>query len=215
MKLYIFDHCPYCMRAKMIFGLKRLPVEFEILLNDDEQTPVSLVGKKVVPILIKEDGTAMPESLDIVNYIDQHYGSPVLSTRIRPEMEQWINEVTSYYNYLLIPRFPKMPLAEFATKRAVDYFVKKKTDYIGDFEQHWENTENYLARLHQDLDKLAPMILSVQAANGELSMEDILLFPILRNLTCVKGLRLPSTIKEYVQTMAEQSQIGLYTEMAM
>ena len=50
----------------MIFGLKNLPVELVVLANDDEATPIGLVGKKVVPILVKEDGTAMPESLDIV-----------------------------------------------------------------------------------------------------------------------------------------------------
>ncbi|HCS3144438.1 TPA: glutaredoxin, partial [Shigella flexneri] len=26
MKLYIYDHCPYCLKARMIFGLKNIPV---------------------------------------------------------------------------------------------------------------------------------------------------------------------------------------------
>lgn len=214
MKLYIFDHCPYCVRAKMIFGLKKLPVEFEILLNDDEQTPVSLVGKKVVPILIKEDGSAMPESLDIVNYVDQHYGEPILSAEIRPEMEAWIKEVTSYYNYLLMPRFIKLPVAEFATESALSYFIQKKTAYVGDFAQHLANTSTYLARLHQDLEKLETLITTPSAANQQLSMEDILLFPVLRNLTCVKGLVFPSKVADYVQTMAKASKVELYTEFA-
>ena len=25
MKLYVYDHCPFCVRARMIFGLKNLP----------------------------------------------------------------------------------------------------------------------------------------------------------------------------------------------
>ena len=24
MKLYVYDHCPFCVRARMIFGLKNL-----------------------------------------------------------------------------------------------------------------------------------------------------------------------------------------------
>ncbi|MDN5160564.1 glutaredoxin, partial [Escherichia coli] len=24
MKLYIYDHCPYCLKARMIFGLKNI-----------------------------------------------------------------------------------------------------------------------------------------------------------------------------------------------
>lgn len=214
MKLYIFDHCPYCVRAKMIFGLKNLPVQFEILLNDDEQTPVSLVGKKVVPILEKEDGSAMPESLDIVNYVDQHYGEPILAADVRPEMEAWIKEVTSYYNYLLMPRFAKLPVAEFATESALNYFIQKKTAYVGDFAQHLANTETYLARLQQDLAKLDSLILAPNAANQQISIEDILLFPILRNLTCVKGLVFPSKVADYVQTMANLSKVELYTQYA-
>ena len=54
MKLYVYDHCPFCVRARMIFGLKNLPVELVVLANDDEATPIGLVGKKVVPILPKK-----------------------------------------------------------------------------------------------------------------------------------------------------------------
>ena len=36
MKLYVYDHCPFCVRACMIFGLKNLPVELVVLANDDE-----------------------------------------------------------------------------------------------------------------------------------------------------------------------------------
>lgn len=90
MKLYVYDHCPYCVRARIIFGLKNLPVENITLLNDDESTPVGLVGKKVVPILIKENGEAMPESLDIVNYVDETYGEKLLSEEVRPEISDWM-----------------------------------------------------------------------------------------------------------------------------
>ena len=44
------------------------------------------MGKKVVPILVKEDGTAMPESLDIVHYVDEHVGEKILSEHVRPEL---------------------------------------------------------------------------------------------------------------------------------
>ena len=133
MKLYVYDHCPFCVRARMIFGLKNLPVELVVLANDDEATPIGLVGKKVVPILVKEDGTAMPESLDIVNYVDEHFGEKILSEHVRPEIEAWLKEVGSYYGHLTTARFTQIGLAEFETQSAVDYFTKKKTEFIGDF----------------------------------------------------------------------------------
>ena len=55
MKLYIYDHCPYCLKARMIFGLKNIPVELHVLLNDDAETPTRMVGQKQVPILQKDD----------------------------------------------------------------------------------------------------------------------------------------------------------------
>lgn len=61
MKLYIYDHCPYCLKARMIFGLKNIPVELHVLLNDDAETPTRMVGQKQVPILQKDDSRYMPE----------------------------------------------------------------------------------------------------------------------------------------------------------
>src|SRR5699024_8454446 len=107
MELYIFEHCPYCVKARMIFGLKQLKVELVYLLNDDEQTPVSLVGKKVVPILGKDDGTYMPESMEIVSFIDQNYGQQVLRGAVSVGIKEWIAKTNSYVGQLLLPRYAK------------------------------------------------------------------------------------------------------------
>ncbi|HDR0922462.1 GrxB family glutaredoxin [Pasteurella multocida] len=215
MELYVYDHCPYCVRAMMILGLKNIPFKKHVLLNDDEETPIRLVGKKVVPILVKEDGTAMPESLDIVKYIDAHYGEAILQTAVRPEIEALLAEITSYSNYLLMPRFVKLDLAEFATQSAIDYFTKKKTDYVGDFTQHFNNTPTYLARLTQDLEKLSALVMGETSLNQHLSFEDILVFPLLRNLTCVKGLRFPARLEKYIKRLSELSKVELYTSQAI
>ncbi len=215
MELYVYDHCPYCVRAMMIFGLKNIPLKKHVLLNDDEETPIRLVGKKMVPILVKEDGTAMPESLDIVKYIDAHYGEAILQTAVRPEIEALLAEITSYSNYLLMPRFVKLDLAEFATQSAIDYFTKKKTDYVGDFTQHFNNTPTYLARLTQDLEKLSALVMGETSLNQHLSFEDILVFPLLRNLTCVKGLRFPARLEKYIKRLSELSKVELYTSQAI
>lgn len=215
MKLYVYDHCPFCVRARMIFGLKNLAFEKITLLNDDEATPVGLVGKKVVPILIKENGEAMPESLDIVKYVDETYGEKLLSDNVRSEINDWIKKVGAYYNHLLLPRFVQLGLAEYATQSAVDYFVKKKTESIGDFAANLTNSAQYLAQLTPDLTELDKLIVNAGAANGQLSLEDILLFPMLRNLTCVKGLQFPPNVADYVAEMAKLSKIEPYTDRAV
>ncbi|QNS14299.1 glutaredoxin 2 [Mannheimia bovis] len=215
MKLYVYDHCPYCVRARMVFGLKNLPVEQVMIANDDEATPVGLVGKKVVPILVKEDGTAMPESLDIVRYVDTHYGNPIITENIRAEIEEWANNLSKVYNHLLLPRFVKLDLAEFEKQSAIDYFVEKKTESIGDFAQNLAETDKYIATVQPLIDELSDLIKSEKALSGELSLEDIIVFPMLRNLTCVKYIKFPAKVLDYINKMAELSKINLYFAKAI
>ncbi|SUT92957.1 glutaredoxin [[Actinobacillus] rossii] len=216
MKLYVYDHCLFCVRARMILGLKNLPAELIILANDDEATPISLVGKKMVPILIKNDGTAMPESLDIVRYIDENFGKQILSEQVRSDLENWIQRVSGYYKHLVSPRFVKIGLEEFSTQSAVDYFIKKKTETVGDFAENIANSAQYIEEINKDLIALSPLIKADDKANGEqLSIEDILLFPILRNLTCVKGVIYPNNVEHYMKKMAELAKIAFYTDRAI
>ena len=119
MKLYTYDHCPYCVKARMIFGLRGIGFEHIILANDDEATPIKLIGKKMVPILVKENGDAMGESLDIVRYVDS-LSDQQLDQNIRPDITQWLNTVRNYANHLAMPRVIKLGLAEFATQSAID-----------------------------------------------------------------------------------------------
>lgn len=210
MKLYVYDHCPFCVRARMIFGLKKVSVDLVTILNDDVETPTKLIGQKIVPILVKENGEAMPESLDIVRYIDAHYGEKVLSETVRPQIEDLLKQVGSYHNHLVLPRFTRLGLPEYATQSAVNYFTENKEKSIGNFADNLANTDTYLARLAPDLIQLADLIQSDTALNGNLSLEDILAFPILRNLTCVKGINFPPKVKTYVETMSRLSNVPLY-----
>jgi len=84
MKLYIYDHCPFCVKARMIFGLKNLPLELIVMLNDDEQTPKKLIGQKMAPILQQADGSAVPESMDIVRLVDKYATSISCCCRASP-----------------------------------------------------------------------------------------------------------------------------------
>jgi len=56
MRLYLFEHCSLCFRVRMIAALKRMHLQETVVLEDDSETMVSLVGKRQVPILVKDDG---------------------------------------------------------------------------------------------------------------------------------------------------------------
>lgn len=217
MKLYIYDHCPYCVRARMIFGLRGLAVEETVLLNDDEATPIRLIGSKQVPILEKPDGSHMGESLDIVRYIDQYAQAERLDDTSRPAVQNWFDRVGSYYNQLIMPRDIRLQLPEFATQSAIDYFVRKKEAQIGPFAEHLAQTEAYLARIHADLAELDTLLpAAAPYFNGSRAgMEDIILFPVLRNLSMVSGLNYPPRLAAYLHHMAERSKVPLYSDRAL
>ncbi len=215
MQLYIYDHCPFCVRARMIFGLKNLPVQLRVLANDDDATPIGLVGQKMVPILVKDDGTAMPESLDIVRYVDSQFAEPLLQDAIRPQIEAWLKAVGGLIGHLTTVRFTQMPLGEFSSQSAIDYFTTKKSATLGDFAENIAKTAEYLQKLAPHLAALEDLLQSESALNGQLSLEDIVVFPILRNLTCVKGISFPPKLATYVKKMAELSRVNLYFDTAI
>ena len=169
MQLYIYDHCPFCVRARMIFGLKNLPVQLHVLANDDDATPIGLVGQKMVPILVKDDGSAMPESLDIVRYVDSQFAEPLLQDAIRPQIEAWLKAVGGLIGHLTTVRFTQMPLGEFSSQSAIDYFTTKKSATLGDFAENIAKTAEYLQELAPHLAALEDLLQSESALNGQLS----------------------------------------------
>lgn len=215
MKLYIYEHCPFCVKARMIFGLKNIPVELVVLLNDDEETPTRMVGQKVAPILQKEDSRYLPESMDIVHYVDNLDHKPLLTGARNPAIEEWLRKVNGYVNRLLLPRIAKAPFDEFSTPEARAYFTKKKEASIGSFEEHMAHSAGLIKNISDDLRNLDKLIQQPNAVNGELSEDDIHLFPLLRNLTLVAGVDFPTRVADYRDNMAKQTQVNLLSSIAI
>jgi glutaredoxin 2 len=214
-KLYIYDHCPFCIKARMIFGLKNIPVELVTLLSDDESTPVRMIGQKMLPVLQKDDSRYLPESMDIVHYVDRLENSPLITGTQNPAIDNWLRKVNTYANRLLIPRFAKSAFAEFSTPEARAYFVNKKEAAIGSFADHLAHSSGLIKNISNDLRALDKLIVQPNAVNGELSEDDIQLFPLLRNLTLVAGITWPARVAAYRDNMAKQTQINVLSSMAI
>lgn len=213
MKLFIYDHCPYCVRARMIFGLKNLSVRLVTLLSDDEITPTSMIGKKMAPILQKDDGSYLPESMDIVHYVDNLDGKPLLTGKTNPAIAAWLQHTATYVNKLLLPRFANADFEEFATDNARRYFSDKKQAASGDFAVLLADSADLIAQLEEDLATLSPLIQSEEAVNGTLSEDDILLFPVLRSLSIVAGVAMPDNVEAYRNRMAQRVDVPLLFDM--
>ncbi|WP_406870428.1 glutaredoxin 2 [Thioclava sp. 'Guangxiensis'] len=204
MKLFVYDHCPFCVRARIPFGLKDIPFDLGFQLNDDEETPIRMIGAKMLPIL-QDDGKYMGESLDIVHYLDAIDGLPVFGGAPDPALVEWLEKWNDVINDLVIPRTPDPVYPEFATPEAIAYFTRKKTATFGDFDGLKARTPELIASLELGLEALVPLLPDAEGA----SINDILLFPVLRSLSVMDGIRYPAAVDAYRHRMAERSGVPL------
>ena len=211
--LYQYLHCPFCVRADMVANYTGVPHKKVLLLNDDYETCHKLIGKKMVPILKLDDGRAMGESLDIVDKIlslapaDKQFQPAHQAEKITA----LLSEYSSDMNSLLFPRNILIDQPEFATAAARDYFQAKKEKVIAmTFTEAMSKTEQYIGRVNEMLSKLPQL-----KASSNLGMDDVLIFPFLRNLTMVKGLEWPQPVKQYVDDIAALTDIHLFWQQAV
>lgn len=215
MNLYIYEHCPFCTKARMIFGLKDIPVTTHIIMEGDAETPTKMIGKKMVPILQKEDGSYMGESMDIVHYVDQLKGATVFIGKSNEAVTAWIKHAWSYALNLIIPRFTKGPFAELATEHARASYLAREQKAFGDLDEKLANSAQWISQINADLAKLDAIIQSPEAVNGQLSEDDIHLFSTLRSLSIVKGIQWPAKVKTYMESLSAKTNIPLLFDMAM
>ena len=215
MRLFIYDHCPYCVRARMPFGMKNIPVDISVLSNDDEATPISMIGIKACPILQKLDGSFMAESLDIVKYLDQLDGSPIFAESAnREDLNEWLKKVNLLFKKLLYPRWITSGVGEFQTQSAIDYFTNKKTKELGSFSEALADSDALIKELEDELKVLAPMIHSEKHVNEQLSIDDVDLFGRLRAITLIKDLNIPEEISAYIDYFSKVSGIPTFYDVA-
>lgn len=238
MKLFIYDHCPYCVKARMIFGLKNIPIEQVTLLNDDEETPISLIGQKMVPILEYTPGKFMPESMDIVQFIDKKYPPVVILKKEDTSLFEIFEQARTAYYSLVMPRWVDSAMEEFKTSSARKYFQNKKEKMIGPFDEALENTEQFTKEIAKVLLKIEDKFLQKTSSHltnlptagnnsqkqqpenqwylgKQISFNDFHLFALLRSLTIVKDLPFPPALESYMNHCSAKTQIPLSKNMAL
>jgi glutaredoxin 2 len=200
MRLYMFEHCSLCFRVRMMAALKRLHLQETVVLDDDSDTMIGLVGRRVIPILVKDDDEPMLESMDMVAYVD-NIGEPVLTGPQRGQVAAWADKVVAKTAPLTMPRYPLLDLPEFRTVAALDHYNLRKRKAFGDFVELRANTRHHVKELIPDLEELDRLIESPLAVNGRLSLDDIRVLPLLRSAAIVKGLRFPHKVRNYFESM--------------
>eukprot|EP00808_Paulinella_micropora_P018633 g50428.t1 len=236
--VYIYDHCPFCVRVRLALGLKNVKHNVVFLANDDVATPTKLVGKKIAPIFSwGKDIPPMAESLDIIAKVDSdsRFGPTGMfrPSSDRADIKAWQKSTQDMLRKFQRPRYVKAFLPEFAGQDARDTFVKnhqmppyEKADWKGaefSMEKRWkiynaafEESHSMLGQLNAKLAELDKMIYSEWfCTEGGLSLDDIDLWARLRSVTIIKGAVLPPKTRAYMDNLSKAGDILLYDVMAI
>jgi len=236
--LYVYDHCPFCVRVRLALGIKNVKHKLYFMANDDVPTPTSLVGKKIAPIFeFPEDGIVMPESMDIIDFIDsdERFGptSALKPGSGRTDLKEWQKSVQNLLRTLQRPRYVATGLLpEFQQLDARHSFMKNHQLPPYD-KSEWKqmDTEEKL-RIYAEVmsSDPVPMIEELNAklvqlddiiysenycTEGGLSLDDIDLWARLRSITIIKGVVWPDRLRKYMDNLSQLGDIPLYDELAM
>ena len=111
MKLYTWWRSQAAFRVRIALGLKGIDAEMVFVdLSRDEQTDAAyhaLNPEMVLPTLIDDDGSALAQSLAIVEYLDEKYPRPPLlpdDIRLRAYSRALAQIIASEAHLLIVPR---------------------------------------------------------------------------------------------------------------
>jgi len=243
LKLHLYDHCPFCVRAELVLGWLGLKCE-RILYNYGEGAdpgkcdgngyepssgPVKLTGFKMLPVLegdvVPTTGNmvGMPESLEICSFLiaSAQGDESIAPATGRGDLDAWLKRFAPVNGQLIKPRIIKMPVKDWSDPRDAAYSKWKYTSKQGfDYAAAEAATPSLLRDMATLLQELEPLLRGTTADGCPcinvwgLSIDDVLVLPLLRNLTCVAGLEWPTLARKYVEMGSSKGGVKLYSEYA-
>ena len=214
MKLYVYHHCPYCIKARLVADLSGLNYKLVFLANDDEKAHIDRIGSKQVPFLEKADGTFIKESDDVCKYIAEIQNLKIADSTIDDTVKNALAELPDHYRRVVYPRIPHHPANEcdFPTQSAKDYFINKKSKYIGDMDALLKNPPyDSIVAINKALAEIDNHIKQPFINGDQFSWDDINIFPTFFILTMAKGMiEFPENVVKYMQSIESKTNIELY-----
>lgn len=201
MKLYHYVHCPFCVRVRMGMSFLGLKYESHVTAYDDEETPVRLTGKKMLPIMEYDDGKAQNESLDILRSQDVslvlHWD---LLEKNSATLNSLLDKIGSPVHSLAMPYWIWTPEFNDSSRK---YFQSKKEVKRGPFKDLVKHHKSYADKLddillHEVIPELKPFYKS-----NRLTIMDVMIASHLWGMYVVPEYQFDSRIHEYLMHVKE------------
>lgn len=165
----------------------------------------------MLPILQKDDGSYLPESLDIVHYVDSINEPKYAGGNITPEVESWSKAVSAVVYKLVTPRFTQTDFPEISTAEARAAYIARTSKSYGDLNEFKKETHTLLVELEPQLSLLDAWL---ETRGEHIDINDFIIFPTLRSLSIVEHLSFSTNIRDYMERIAKTSNINLLFDQA-
>ena len=199
--LYHYVHCPFCIRVRLVLGFLNLNYESVVVSYDDEDTPKSLTGKKMLPILAHDQGV-MNESLEIISFLDSANKlkyQQLTGTKDFIKVTELLNLIGESIHSLAMPYWMWTP--EFS-ESSRNYFRIIKEKKRGPFSNLVKNQSFFLNQLDPSLKDIEKS-LSPFYNSSEFSLYDILIASHLWGLYVVPEFQFSEKIHHYLQAVKQ------------
>eukprot|EP00620_Florenciella_sp_RCC1587_P014530 CAMPEP_0182566994 /NCGR_PEP_ID=MMETSP1324-20130603/8320_1 /TAXON_ID=236786 /ORGANISM="Florenciella sp., Strain RCC1587" /LENGTH=271 /DNA_ID=CAMNT_0024780899 /DNA_START=20 /DNA_END=835 /DNA_ORIENTATION=- len=234
--IHVYDHCPFCVRIELLAGA--LGIEYDRVVygygEGADPTkcggtgygvgPVALTGKKMLPVItgagVPKGGT-LGESLEIASFLCTLAPGCAPATG-RGDVADWLKKIAPISSKLTRPRLYKMPVKDWANEGDVAYARWKYSVKMGfDYAAAEAATPELVVEAASIISELAPLLKG--GAPGEeatlnewgFSIDDVLVLPVLRNLTAVKGLTYAPEVQAYLDDWCKATGVETYAKDAL
>ncbi len=185
----------------MVLGFLGINFESIILPYEDEETPIRLANKKMLPIMDFGNGFITNESLIIIKSLDKNdlLKTSLLSEELKENMETMLNELGANIHSLCMPYF--IETKEF-NEKSREYFLRKKEAKRGPFSELKLNRDKFLIPLLEDLSELEEQ-LNTFFLGDEFSIFDILLASHLWGLYLLPNFSFSLKMEKYLSSVKD------------
>lgn len=210
MKLYHYVHCPFCIRVRMGLGFLNHKFESVVVPYDDENTPIKLTGKKMLPIFVKNGGTPQNESLDILRDLDsKNQLSWEFYKANKINVDALIEKIGSPLHSLAMPYWIWTP--EF-NEKSRHYFQSKKEIKRGPFKNLVRDQKKYKEELEKVIEENLVGNLQPFYSNSKLTIVDIMIASHLWGAYVVPEFQFDPKIHQYLMKVKELTHFNYHED---
>ena len=187
-----------------------LTLDVLTIYYDDDQTTTDIIGDKQVPVLVTDDGNAMAESQEIINYFLTLADSEETKFPSQAVLE-WQSSAFLPLQKIGYPRWSSMDLKEFSSASSKKAWRNNKETGALNFNTLLFDTPVIV----QEVDKVinqASTLLGFDTDQCASLIDKAILFSILRGFFSVAEINWHPTVEQWMYSVSKKTNVKLLKE---